>query len=73
MVAESARTGDYSFNADMFHLAFNYLYGYWWGSKIRGSARASPRPPNAAADYRRAQDALVIGRTTPRAARWLRA
>jgi alpha-glucosidase len=67
MVAESNALDsavDYFGNGqDMFHLAFNFLYGYWWGSKIRGSAQGIAEIfQDAAADYPPgAQDALVIG------------
>jgi alpha-glucosidase len=68
MVAEST---DYSSSAayygngsDMFHMAFNFAYGYFWGGKFASTDASSISAPFLASQSTNpmgSQDALVIG------------
>jgi alpha-glucosidase len=89
MVAEStnyASAAAYFGNGkDMFHMAFNFAYGYFWGLKFQSvdaSSIAKPFLDSQAKNPSGAQDALVIGsHDVPRAydaangteSRWRRA
>lgn len=68
MVAEStdySGSSDYYGNGkDMFHMAFNFQYGYLWGLPFAGNAAknvARPFEDSAKKNPAGAQDALVIG------------
>lgn len=68
MVAESTdysgSSAYYGTGKDMFHMAFNFAYGYLWSLPFSGSSAASVAKPFAAAQTKNpagAQDALVIG------------
>jgi len=68
MVAESTNysgSSDYYGNGkDMFHMAFNFAYGYLWALPFGGSSAANVAKPFEASKTKNppgAQDALVIG------------
>lgn len=68
MVAESTRFDDassyYGNGGDMFHMAFNFTYGYFWGISFLRPLASNVSSPFESAQQRNpagAQEALVIG------------